>query len=399
MPQTTLSRRLSRLLMAGRELKAPTYQRDRIGAITQWDERDVVFARKDLFRYFGVDSAVYREYYAVHPEHLAYDSRIGNLRELGQSGSAADIPMFDAQFDALARIGAESYVDGEPASERVSLSPARAAEKVKALARFLGADLVKTGPLRQEWVYSHVGRSRGDAPGFRPWGTPNDLTGHQHAVAMAFRMDYDLSGTAPDFPTLLATAKGYSQGAWVSIQLADYIRMLGYSARAHHLTNYGVLVVPVAADCGLGELSRAGYLLTRELGLASRLAIVTTDLPLSHDPPQDIGVQSFCEQCQICAQECPVGAIPAGDKTEHNGILKWKLDEEKCYHYWHATGTDCGICMMSCPWTQPDTLFHRGMSWLATRPGRHQGMMVQAGKLLYGKYRAAPRPAYFDPRR
>jgi reductive dehalogenase len=198
---------------------------------------------------------------------------------------------------------------------------------------------------------------------------------------------------------LLATARGYATGAWISIQLAEYIRMLGYAARAHHLTNYGVLAVPVAVDCGLGELSRAGYLLTREFGLASRLSVVTTDMPLAHDAPVDIGVQSFCEQCQICAQECPVGAIPAGGKVEYNGMRKWKLDEEKCYRYWHAAGTDCGICMMACPWTQPDTLFHRALSRLATRPGLHQGLMARAGRLLYGTHRAANRPPYIEPKR
>ena len=112
-------------------------------------------------------------------------------------------------------------------------------------------------------------------------------------------------------------------------------------------------------DCGIGELSRAGYLLTKEYGLGVRISVVTTDMPIQYDQPVDIGVQSFCEQCFICADECPSGAIPFGEKTLHNGLLKWKLDEKKCYSYWHVNGTDCGICMAVCPWTKPRTLFHR----------------------------------------
>ncbi len=388
---------LSRLRQAmTKKVAAPTYEKDRVGAIKRWDERDIVFARKDFFRYFGTDSPQYRAYYEAHPEHLEYDTKVGNMPELGRTGGI-DMPMLEAQFEVIRKIGLESYVSGEPAPQQVEMAPHRAAEKVKAVARFLGADLVKIGPLRQEWVYSHVGRSIGDRKGYARWGTPIDLRHHTNAVAMAFQMDYDLIQAAPDFPTVLATAKGYATGAWVSIQLAEYIRMLGYSARAHHLNNYQVIVVPVAVDCGLGELSRAGYLLTREFGLAARLAVVTTDMPLAHDKPIDIGVQSFCEHCKICAEECPVGAIPTGDKTAFNGITKWKLDEQKCYRYWHAVGTDCSLCMISCPWTKPRNWFHTSMSFLATIKGPHQALMTPADKFFYGRFKSAPRPGFIDP--
>jgi ferredoxin len=395
---TGLRQAIIRARARAREIEVPTYEQDRVGDVARWDERDIVFARKDFFRYFAADSPQARTYYEAHPELLEYDTKVGRLPGLGRTGGV-DAPMFEAQFDVIARVGSEDFVDGEPAAEQAQIPPQRAAQKVKALARFLGADLVRVGPLRQEWVYTHVGRSRGDAEGYPRWGTPIDLSHHPSAIAMAFQMDRRLSRTAPDFPTLLATAKGYASGSWVSIQLAQYIRGLGYSARAHHLTNYRVIAVPVAVDCGLGELSRAGYLITPEFGLALRLAIVTTDMPLAHDKPVDIGVQSFCEQCEICAEECPVGAIPTGDKSEFNGVKKWKLDEQKCYRYWHAVGTDCSICMNSCPWTKPPTWFHRAMARLATTKGLHQGLMARAERLFYGKYKSALRPGFIDPYR
>jgi ferredoxin len=374
----------------------PTYVKDIVGDVKQWDERDILFARVDLFQHFGPDSPEYKAYYETHPEYLEYDAKIGNGPGLGRTGGL-DIPMFAAQFNAIAKVASESFVDGEPTPHKTEIPPERAAKKVKALARFLGADLVRTGPLRQEWVYSHVGRSFGNSGGFQRWGTPIDLRHHTNAIAMGFQMDYDLIQSAPDFPVLLATAKGYAMGAWVSIQLAEYIRMLGYSARAHHLFNYQVLVVPVAVDCGLGELSRAGFLITKEFGLGLRLAVVTTDMPLVHDKPVDIGAQSFCETCKICAENCPIDAIPTGDKVEFNGIRKWKLDEQKCYRYWHAAGTDCALCMTTCPWTKPRNWFHKSMSLLATVKGPHQSLMTQADKLFYGKFEGAPRPDFIDP--
>jgi reductive dehalogenase len=374
----------------------PTYQKDVVGAIQRWDERDILFARHDLFRYFGVGSPEYQAYYQAHPEHLEYDTKIAALPGLGRTGGV-DAAMFDAQFAAIKQIGGESFVNGEPVASKSEISPERAAQKVKALARLLGADLVKIGPLRQEWVYSHVGRSIGNQEGYQRWGTPTDLSQHSNAIALGLAMNLDLLRSAPDFPILLATARGYATGAWVAIQLAQYIRLLGYSARAHHLNNYQVLCVPVAVDCGLGELSRAGYLLTKEFGLGLRLAVVTTDMPLAHDAPIDIGVQSYCNSCRICAEACPIGAIPLGDKVEFNGMRKWKLDEEKCYRYWQAAGTDCGLCMVFCPWTKPRNWFHKTMAELAAVPGPHQSLMTQAHKLIYGKFQGAPRPGFIDP--
>jgi ferredoxin len=391
-----LKRTILQALSAAREVDVPTYERDRVGEAKRWDERDILFAREALFHRFGPDSPEFKAYYTAHPEHLEEDTAANNMPEVGRTGGV-DVPMFATPFAVIEKIGVESCVDGEPAPDRVEIPLKRASVKVKALARFLGAGLAKIGPLRQEWVYSHVGRSRSGMEGYPQWGVPIDLSHHTNAIAMGFQMDYLTTRTAPDFPTLLATAKGYGTGAWVSIQLAEYIRMLGYSARAHHLANYRVLVVPVAVDCGLGELSRAGYLMTREFGLGLRLAVVTTDMPLAHDKPVDLGIQSFCKYCKICAEECPSKSIPMGDKIEYNGIKKWKLNEETCFRYWHTVGTDCSICLASCPWTRPKNWFHETLSWLAMIKGPQQWLMTQADKFFYGRYKSGPGPDFIDP--
>lgn len=375
--------------------KQSTYEKDIRGSINRFDERDMVFARQDLIRYFGVKSDQYHQYFTEHRGKDKFHLRLSKKTPLGGL-NPTDAPMFHAQFKMIDSIGTESMVDGEPAQTKRSLSPERAKQKVIELARMYGADLVGFGPLRQEWVYSHIGATGGDHPGYKPWGTRIDLGGHINAIAMGFRMRLELLKTAPQFPTILATAQAYAQSAWTAVRLADYIRRLGYSARTHHFSNYQVLVVPVAVDCGLGELSRAGFLLTKELGLGVRLSVVTTNMPVLHDQPVDIGVQSFCEQCLICAQECPSGAIPLGEKTLHNGVMKWKLDEKKCYSYWHVNGTDCGVCMASCPWTKPRTLFHKLCAEFASIKGPHQRFMAMAERAVYGIYKPAPLPDYIN---
>ena len=152
---------------------------------------------------------------------------------------------------------------------------------------------------------------------------------------------------------------------------------MGYSAHAHYDANYLLQCVPVAVDSGMGELSRAGFLITKEFGLALRLAVVTTNMDLDHDKPVDIGVQSFCDTCKICAEACPIGAIPDGDKVVVNGTRRWKLDAEKCYRYWHTVGTDCGLCMASCPWSNSQPGFTGvWLTWLLLRDPIKPGWLL-----------------------
>jgi ferredoxin len=377
-----------------KSVSEPTYTHDIVGKIQRVDERSNVFARYELFQYFGSENLQYKTFYQAHPDIMEEDRYVNKMPPINRSGGI-DLPMFKAQFNLIEKIAREEFVDGFPSDPKLNLSSERASEKIKALGKILGADLVGIGPLRQEWVYSYVGRSQGNASGRIPLSTPINLSQHTSAIALGFQMDTALMSGAPDFPVQLATAKGYSMGAWSAVQLAEYIRQLGYSARAHHLYNYQVLAVPVAIDCGLGELSRAGYLITPQYGLAIRLSIVTTSMPLAFDSPIDIAAQSFCKQCKICARSCPVGAIPEGEKSEHNGILKWKLDEQKCWRYWHSVGTHCGMCMASCPWNNAGKGgLHQLAVKLASIPGPHQYLMGQSHLLLNGKYHPLPPPEF-----
>jgi ferredoxin len=375
--------------------KHPHYQTDIQGEIHRFDERDMMFARQDLVRCFGKESPQYKQYFKNRPEDEKFHLQLSKRSPLG-AHNPYDAPMFRAQFKFMDLIGSDVNVDGDFHKDKIEFAPDRAGLKLKETARIYGAEIVGIGPLMQEWVYSHVGTTAGNSADYQPWGAPIDLHRHTSVIAMGFRMDLDLLRSAPYFPTMLATAQAYAQSVWTAVRVAEYIRQLGYSARAHHFSNYQVLAVPVAVDCGLGELSRAGYLLTKEFGLGMRLSVVTTDMPLIHDEPRDIGVQSFCEQCLLCAEQCPSGAIPDGDKVLHNGIFKWKLDEKKCYSYWHVNGTDCGVCMAVCPWTKPSSLFHRSMAELAAIKGPHQRLMAWADKAVYGKHKPAPTPDFIE---
>jgi reductive dehalogenase len=289
----------------------------------------------------------------------------------------------------------------------MDIPPGRAAKIVKALGRYLGADVIGIGPLKQGWIYSH----RGARPFFEAGepnpplfeGMPDSYAGrlygdvieikHRSAVAMGFSQDLDIFKAGPSEASDLEIGRVYARSALAACQVASFIRSLGYPARAHHVRNYCVLAVPVAVDAGLGELARSGHLLHRVYGLNLRLSCVTTDMPLEYDAPVDIGVQEFCERCLKCARNCPAGAIPEGPKTVVRGVRKWQMDPEKCLLYWSKVGAACLVCQLVCPWTKAPSLLHRTVAGIAAKAPWTAGALVSADDLFFGRtYKRRSKP-------
>lgn len=385
----------------------PTYEI--AGQPERFDERDTVFARERLIP----GSPEERAYHAMHPERVKIDRRLARFIEAVDRPEAAanpaDAALYRATFGPTAGLALPDVVDGEVAPEQVEADPAQLTTRIKTLARRLGADDVRIGPLNPAWVYSHRGTPpffedyRANPPHFS--GVPPDYTGlkwgdpieipHKYAIVMAFGQDRDLLRTGRTPYSDFEIGRVYGLSALVAVQVAAYIRALGWPARAHHLRNYGVLLVPVAVDAGLGELGRCGYLLHPRLGANLRLACVTTDLPLTLDPPVDLGVQDFCEKCLKCAINCPAGAIPRGEKVVVRGVRKWQIDPAKCLLYWGHLGSACTICQVVCPWSKPPTLPHRLVAQIAFHVPPLRRFLVWADDLVYGaRFRPLPPPLW-----
>ena len=382
----------------------PTYEI--VGELSRFDERDSVFARERLVP----GSAEERAYHAAHPELVKIDRRIAafieGVSQPGESAAQIDTALYSATFDPVAGLALPDVVDGEVASARVEADPAQMAKRIKALARRLGAYDVRIGPLNPAWVYSHRGTPpffdgrRPNPPhfsglpaGYRDlrWGDPIEVP-HRYAISMAFPQDRDLLRTGGTPFSDFEVGRVYAFSALVATQLATYIRALGWPARAHHLRNYGVLVIPVAVDAGLGELGRCGYLIHRTLGANLRLACVTTDLPLALDPPVDLGIQDYCAKCLKCATTCPSGAIPEGDPVVVRGVRKWRIDPEKCLLYWNHLGSACSICQTICPWSNP---LHRAVAPIAMHVPWARRFLVWLDDRVYGaRFRAAGVPGW-----
>ena len=342
----------------------------------RYDERDIMFARARL----EPGSPNYRDYYAMRPENRANDDRTRTLPGLlSLDASQADFLVFgatEASFGLTAAL--RDAVDGPVRAVPGTLEPDAMTRFTKKLARYYGAFSVGVTELRPYHVYSHIGRGSGE------YGAPIDIQ-HRFAIAFTVEMDRAMIGTGPSAPTVLESARQYVEAAKIGVQLANLIRNLGYAARAHIDGNYRVIAPLVARDAGLGGIGRMGLLMTPSLGPRVRIGIVTTDLPLIPDQRDDeTAMLDFCCICTKCADNCPVRAIPTGDRVEHNGVLRWRIDAEMCYRYWCVVGTDCGRCMDVCPFSYPDTLLHNVVRWGLRRSGAARRVIYGMDRVFYG---------------
>jgi reductive dehalogenase len=280
---------------------------------------------------------------------------------------------------------------GEPRRSPAGIDSHEATRRIKGFARYLGVLDVRVTRLRDYHVYSHAGRQLSN------WGGEIAIR-HDYAVVFSVEMSHPMVHSAPLLPTAVETSVEYMRIASISICLANYIKNLGYNARAHLDGNYQVLATAVAHDAGLGELGRLGLIITPSHGPRVRTAVVTTDLSLIEDQPINFGVQHFCEICKKCAENCPSQSIDRGKKREVRGVLKWQSKMESCYKYWRSVGTDCSICLAVCPYSKPDTLYHRVLRFFINRNVLARKLAFFLDDLLYGKKpRHVHKPDWFSP--
>jgi Pyruvate/2-oxoacid:ferredoxin oxidoreductase delta subunit len=264
-------------------------------------------------------------------ETLVYLSPRETINRMGYQAPSQRADLLPHEIEHFRRIDERvPEQDGEPAPVRAAPgSPERAAAELKERAAALGAGMVGITAVDPRYVYAGH-----DVP-------------HAHAVmiAVALQMEEVLQMPRPE--SNAEHIRAYDEAGRIVVELARWIRGLGYPARAHTLRSEAIAMIPHAQAAGMGELGKHGSLINRRLGCSFRLAALTTDLPLVHDEPVDEGIEDFCRSCRMCVAYCPGDAI-SDERDVVRGTERWIVDTALCAPYF-GSHYACGVCLRVCP--------------------------------------------------
>ena len=198
----------------------------------------------------------------------------------------------------------------------------------------------------RELGYHEVGFSRFDMryvyKSMRSW------VKFPHAICLAWEQDYEPTQSSPSWWGDRPHHAVYRTMEAVALELADYIRSLGYHAQFHNPNHKSSgTYIPMFVEAGLGQLGANGQLLSPHFRSRARIMIITTDALITYDQPIDYGIHTFCNTCQVCVNRCPGRALMR-EKVWWRGIEKHKLIYRRCLPV-AVRYEGCAVCMKVCP--------------------------------------------------
>lgn len=280
---------------------------------------------------------------------------------------------------------------------RYSGSPREAAQIVKHAGIQFGAARVGITGLDKRHVYSRD--CDGKEVVFEDVDQPYE-TGEKrvipekcrYVIVFLLHMPYDAFGCSPDPVGSMGPFFTYSRIDQLLAPMAEFIRVLGYTAIPS--SNDTAPNGPFAIEAGLGEQCRADKVINPDLGTMIRICKIITDLPLELDRPQDFGIEAFCKDCDRCIEACPVGAVSKDREPSFERPGEWVNPGHKTWHgrwpvcwaYAESKSGACGICLPVCPWNKPNTLVFRTIKAVVKRTTVFNRFLVKLDKMLgYGK--------------
>jgi ferredoxin len=168
-----------------------------------------------------------------------------------------------------------------------------------------------------------------------------------HVMCLAMEQEYEPTQTIPSMAAEHTHFGTYQTEGAVALELADWMRSLGYHAQVHSPNDNSGAYIPMFVQAGLGQLGANGQLLSPHFGSRARIMMISTDAPVVYDEPIDYGIHKFCQECQVCVQRCPARALMK-EKIWYRGAEKNKLIYKRCRPVM-ARYLGCGICMKVCP--------------------------------------------------
>ena len=342
----------------------------------KFDERDIMFSRMELKK--GTDK--FAKYYQMRPENKPKDDLFRREPGLLDSKSKLYNPLLfiaaKASFSTVDLL--HPLVEKSDSQEKSNqLTKSEISEFIKNWTIKLGAADVGCTLLKPYHIYSHIGRGEN-------YGKELDLN-HKYAIAFTVEMSHESMSYSPQGPIIAESAQQYLKAGTIAVQLAEFIRNLGFEARAHIDANYSVICPVVAMDAGLGTIGRMGLLMTPNLGPRVRIGVVTTNLEVEINKKQmDSSVIQFCEICRKCATNCPSNSISYRLSKKEKLYERWTINHESCFTYWTKVGTDCGRCISVCPFAHNNIFLHNAVRYLIKINSLNRWLALKLDNYFYG---------------
>ncbi|HJN88130.1 MAG: reductive dehalogenase domain-containing protein [Dehalococcoidia bacterium] len=168
-----------------------------------------------------------------------------------------------------------------------------------------------------------------------------------HAICLVMEQPYEDTQSAPSGPAEAAALATYRKEGEAGIELAAFIRSLGYRAQVHSPNDAICANIPMHVAAGLGQQGANGQLLSPYFGSRARIMLIATDALVTYDEPVDYGIHAFCQVCQVCVNRCPGRALQK-EKVWWRGVEKNKLIAKRCRPVMGRYAA-CGICQKVCP--------------------------------------------------
>jgi ferredoxin len=217
------------------------------------------------------------------------------------------------------------------AAPNPELDPKELTETIRQKAREMGFAEVGFTYLNRDYIYKSKKR----------W------IRFDHVLCLAMEQEYEPTQTIPSMAAEHTHFGTYETEGAVALELADWIRSLGYHAQIHSPNDNSGAYIPMFVQAGLGQLGANGQLLSPHFGSRARIMMISTDAPVVYDEPIDYGIHKLCQECQVCVQRCPARALMK-EKIWYRGAEKNKLIYKRCRPVM-ARYLGCGICMKVCP--------------------------------------------------
>ena len=313
----------------------------------KYDERNTLFSRVNLEK----GSKEYKEFYSNHKEYKVKDDSVRRMsfrHVLKKSEQFKDLFFPLTSNNKLYIKNLHEMVENYEVKDRLEI-PKGFSNNIKEITKYYGATDVGIVKLDEYSYYSHFG-GLSESLGIDNYNEeikPKYKTG----IIFTVKMDLDFMNRAPHFEELLTTEQAYLRVAEIGARVALYLKSIGYDAFSNNSEIYLAPLVPLAYDAGLGEIGMSNHLVTLEHGDNVRLGAIFTNMELDIDKPVDFGLQEFCKKCALCLINCPSHSISHLPRMV-NGRQFYKFNDNSCFELWTKTGTDCGICVQSCPFTQ-----------------------------------------------